>query len=53
MRSRKLTGPHLVGGDLLMGFDREGTVDWVRPNDLRLMRHAEALTPIVRALLQM
>jgi lysophospholipase L1-like esterase len=46
-----MKGLHLVPGNLLLGFDREGTVDGVHPNDLGMMRHADALTPIVQALL--
>ncbi len=52
LQSRNLTGLHLVGGSLLLGFDREGTVDGVHPNDLGMMRHAEALAPMVGSLLR-
>jgi lysophospholipase L1-like esterase len=51
LQSAGMKGLHLVPGNLLLGFDREGTVDGVHPNDLGMMRHADALTPIVQALL--
>jgi lysophospholipase L1-like esterase len=52
LQSRNLAGLHLVGGSLLLGFDREGTVDGVHPNDLGMMRHADALGPVVEGLLR-
>ena len=35
-------------GDDLIGFDYEGTVDGVHPNDIGMMRIAEALEPTIR-----
>lgn len=52
LQAKGMKGLHLVGGNLLLGFDREGTVDGVHPNDLGMMRHADALAPIVQALLR-
>jgi lysophospholipase L1-like esterase len=47
-----ITGIHLVPGDDLIGKDGEGTVDGVHPNDLGMMRMAEALEPVLRPLLK-
>jgi lysophospholipase L1-like esterase len=43
---------HLRTGDDLIGVDGEGTVDGSHPNDLGMMRYADALEPTVRKLLQ-
>jgi lysophospholipase L1-like esterase len=40
-----------VGGDELIGADGEGTTDGSHPNDLGMMRYADALEPTLRALL--
>ena len=40
-----------VGGDELIGADGEGTTDGSHPNDLGMMRYADALEPSLRALL--
>jgi hypothetical protein len=37
-------------GDDLIGFDYEGTVDGVHPNDLGMMRIAQALEPVIKKL---
>ncbi len=52
LQAKGMKGLHVVGGNLLLGFDREGTVDGVHPNDLGMMRHADALAPRVQALIQ-
>jgi hypothetical protein len=38
-------------GDRLIGYDHEGTVDGVHPNDLGMMRMAESLLPVIRKIL--
>jgi hypothetical protein len=40
-----------VGGDNLIGGDGEGTTDGSHPNDLGMMRYADALEPALRQLL--
>ncbi|MDQ3439864.1 MAG: SGNH/GDSL hydrolase family protein, partial [Planctomycetota bacterium] len=40
-----------TGGDELIGADGEGTTDGSHPNDLGMMRYADALEPSLRALL--
>jgi hypothetical protein len=42
---------HYQKGDDLIGADGEGTVDGSHPNDLGMMRYADALEPTLRALL--
>jgi lysophospholipase L1-like esterase len=42
---------YLTGGDSLIGADGEGTTDGSHPNDLGMMRYADALEPALRALL--
>lgn len=44
-------GLSVAEGRDLLGDDGEGTVDGCHPNDLGLMRHAEALTPVIKGLL--
>lgn len=38
-------------GDNLIGEDHEGTVDGIHPNDIGMMRIAEALEPVIRKIL--
>jgi len=38
-------------GDGLIGYDHEGTVDGVHPNDIGMMRMAEALQPVIQNIL--
>lgn len=52
LQARGLPGLHLIPGNLLVGFDTEGTVDGVHPNDLGMMRHADALAPVLSTLLR-
>ena len=40
-----------TGGDELLGADGEGTTDGSHPNDLGMMRYADALEPTLRKLL--
>lgn len=42
---------HYQTGDDLIGTDGEGTVDGSHPNDLGMMRYADALEPVLRTLL--
>ncbi len=37
-----------IDGAMLLGTDGEGTVDGVHPNDLGMMRQAQAMFPVVR-----
>lgn len=43
---------HYRKGDDLIGFDYEGTVDGVHPNDIGMMRIAKALEPTIRKLVK-
>jgi len=45
-------GLHLLPGRTLLGMDGEGTVDGVHPNDIGMLRHAEALRPVLERLLR-
>ena len=44
-------GLYYVPGDTLLGADGESTVDGSHPNDLGMMRMADALEPVLRPLL--
>ncbi|MCE5346215.1 MAG: SGNH/GDSL hydrolase family protein [Bacteroidales bacterium] len=39
-------------GDGLIGYDHEGTVDGVHPNDLGMLRIAESLRPIIQRIIR-
>jgi lysophospholipase L1-like esterase len=52
MRAQHVPGLYLAPGRKLMGDDAEATVDGCHPNDLGMMRQADALAPIVRRLLR-
>ncbi len=43
---------HYLKGDRLLGLDSEGTVDGSHPNDLGMMRYAEALHPVLASLIR-
>ena len=43
---------HYRKGDDLIGYDFEGTVDGVHPNDIGMLRIAEALEPTIRKLVK-
>lgn len=47
-----IRGLFLADGAGLLGTDGEGTVDGVHPNDLGMMRQAEALRPILSSILR-
>lgn len=47
LRSAGVTGLHHLKGDRLLGLDSEGTTDGSHPNDLGMMRYAEALRPML------
>ncbi len=51
LRRKGVPGLHVIGGARLVGNDTEGTVDGVHPNDLGMMRQAEALAPALRRML--
>jgi len=42
---------HFLGAKDLLGTDAEGTVDGCHPNDIGMLRHAEAMTPVLRKIL--
>jgi lysophospholipase L1-like esterase len=45
-------GLHYVDGDALLGADGEGATDGIHPNDLGMMRYADALEPVLREILK-
>lgn len=51
LQAEGVTGLYLLDGAHLLGADEEGTVDGSHPNDLGMMRMAEAMTPAMRAIL--
>ena len=51
LKKMRLTGLHYRNSEGLIGHDHEGTVDGVHPNDLGMMRIAEALLPAIKKLL--
>jgi len=51
LRKMGIVKLHYRTGDGLIGYDGEGTVDGVHPNDLGMMRIAEALLPTIKELL--
>ncbi|MFY7953058.1 MAG: SGNH/GDSL hydrolase family protein [Armatimonadaceae bacterium] len=50
LRARGTRDLFVVPGKALNGTDGDATVDGVHPNDLGMLRHAEALEPLVRRL---
>jgi hypothetical protein len=50
-RERGVKGLHVIPGRKLLGDDGEGTVDGVHPTDLGFLRHADAITPVLRRIL--
>jgi lysophospholipase L1-like esterase len=42
---------HYLKGDRLLGSDSEGTTDGSHPNDLGMMRYAEALRPVLERII--
>jgi lysophospholipase L1-like esterase len=51
LKSAGVGGLHYLKGDRLLGLDSEGTTDGSHPNDLGMMRYAEALRPVLSRLL--
>jgi hypothetical protein len=52
MKESGLKQIYYTKGDKLIGDDFEGTVDGVHPNDLGMMRMAEALKPVIQKLVK-
>lgn len=52
LKKSGVSGLHYRTNDGLIGSDREGTVDGVHPNDIGMLRIADALYPTVRKLLR-
>jgi len=50
LRSGGMGNVHYLKGDRLLGLDSEGTTDGSHPNDLGMMRYAEALRPVLAKL---
>ena len=50
LRSAGVGNLHYLRGDGLLGSDTEGTVDGSHPNDLGMMRYADAMTPVLSKL---
>ncbi|MCY3017496.1 MAG: SGNH/GDSL hydrolase family protein [Planctomycetota bacterium] len=42
---------HFLSAKDLLGTDAEGTVDGCHPNDIGMLRHADAMTPVLRKIL--
>jgi len=42
---------HYLGGESLLGADRDDTTDASHPSDLGFQRHADAFEPVLRSLL--
>lgn len=51
LQSDGVKGLSYLKGDRLLGADSEGTTDGSHPNDLGMMRYAEALRPMLAKLL--
>lgn len=51
LKADRVPGLYLVPGEFLLGDDSEGTTDGSHPNDLGMVRMAEALAPALRPLL--
>jgi len=52
LQSAGVEGLYYLKGDRLLGRDSEGTTDGSHPNDLGMMRYAEALRPALAKLVQ-
>jgi lysophospholipase L1-like esterase len=50
LQSAGVRNLHYLKGDRLLGLDSEGTTDGSHPNDLGMMRYAEALRPVLARL---
>lgn len=51
LRKSRTPGLHYQKADNFIGDDYEGTVDGVHPNDLGMMRIADALLPVIKKIL--
>jgi lysophospholipase L1-like esterase len=51
LQSAGVRSLHYLKGDKLLGADSEGTTDGSHPNDLGMMRYAEALRPVLARLI--
>jgi lysophospholipase L1-like esterase len=51
LRKNGTSGLYYLKGDGLIGEDHEGTVDGIHPNDIGMMRMADALLPVIKKLL--
>jgi len=51
LKKSGVRGLYYQNGDALIGNDHEGTVDGIHPNDIGMMRIAEALTPAIKKIL--
>lgn len=52
LRKEGVGNIHVIAGDDLLGKDGDGTVDGCHPNDLGMARHAEALLPVLKSLIE-
>lgn len=52
LQAAGVPGLHYLKGDHLLGTDSEGATDGSHPNDLGMMRYAEALRPVIAKLLR-
>jgi len=52
LKKQGIKNIHVLDGKALLGDDAEGTVDGVHPNDLGMARHAEALLPVLKQLIE-
>lgn len=50
LQAAGVTGLHYLKADRLLGLDSEGTTDGSHPNDLGMMRYAEALRPALKGM---
>lgn len=53
LQSAGVRNLHYLKGDRLLGLDSEGTTDGSHPNDLGMMRYAEALRPVLARLVRL
>ena len=51
LRSEGITGVHYLDGEQLLGFDGESATDGSHPNDLGMVRYADAYEPALRTIL--
>lgn len=51
LQELKFENLHYLGGESLLGADRDDTTDGSHPSDLGFQRHADAFEPVLRSLL--